>query len=98
MRRISTLLAIFALTLCIFSPLRALCQEKPATSNWEVYFSPKGGCTDSIIRELNNAKHTILVQAYSFTVSKTQAEDSKQARHRSNHDDLAFRAHQTVQT
>jgi phosphatidylserine/phosphatidylglycerophosphate/cardiolipin synthase-like enzyme len=33
----------------------------------EVRFSPKGGCTDAIVRELNAAKATILVQAYSFT-------------------------------
>ena len=40
-------------------------QEKPPTL--EVYFSPHGGCTDAIIRELNQAKSTVLVQAYSFT-------------------------------
>jgi phosphatidylserine/phosphatidylglycerophosphate/cardiolipin synthase-like enzyme len=40
-------------------------QEKPPTL--EVYFSPHGGCTDAIIRELNKANNTILVQAYSFT-------------------------------
>src|SRR4030043_666869 len=40
-------------------------QEKPPA--WEVYFSPKGGCTDAIIRELNKAHSTVLVQAYSFT-------------------------------
>jgi phosphatidylserine/phosphatidylglycerophosphate/cardiolipin synthase-like enzyme len=45
--------------------LPAQAQEIPTT--WEVYFSPHGGCTESIIRELNNAKSTILVQAYSFT-------------------------------
>jgi phosphatidylserine/phosphatidylglycerophosphate/cardiolipin synthase-like enzyme len=32
-----------------------------------VYFSPKGGCTEAIVHELNNAKSSILVQAYSFT-------------------------------
>src|SRR4030043_658469 len=40
-------------------------QEKPPA--WEVYFSPKGGCTDAIARELGKAHSTILVQAYSFT-------------------------------
>ena len=34
---------------------------------WEVYFSPHGGCTDGIIKELNHAKSTVLVQAYIFT-------------------------------
>jgi phosphatidylserine/phosphatidylglycerophosphate/cardiolipin synthase-like enzyme len=33
----------------------------------QVYFSPKGGCTDAIIKEITNAKTEILVQAYSFT-------------------------------
>ena len=33
----------------------------------EVYFSPEGGCTDAVVRELSEAKKEILVQAYSFT-------------------------------
>lgn len=33
----------------------------------EVHFSPKGGCTDAVVRELNAAKISVLVQAYSFT-------------------------------
>jgi phosphatidylserine/phosphatidylglycerophosphate/cardiolipin synthase-like enzyme len=33
----------------------------------EVYFSPHGGCTDAIVRELDKAQGTVLVQAYSFT-------------------------------
>ncbi len=33
----------------------------------EVFFSPKGGCTDAIIKELKAAKTTVLVQAYWFT-------------------------------
>jgi phosphatidylserine/phosphatidylglycerophosphate/cardiolipin synthase-like enzyme len=68
MKRIRTLLDILAITLCIvFLPSFTFPQEKPPTCNWEVYFSPHGGCTDAIIRELNKAKSTILVQAYSFT-------------------------------
>jgi phosphatidylserine/phosphatidylglycerophosphate/cardiolipin synthase-like enzyme len=55
------LLAIFLLTF----PLSPMAQEKPPA--WSVYFSPHGGCTDAIIKELNDAKSTILVQAYSFT-------------------------------
>ena len=30
-------------------------------------FSPKGGCTNAIVRQINAAKTSILVQAYSFT-------------------------------
>ena len=33
----------------------------------EVFFSPKGGCTEAVVKEINAAKTTILVQAYSFT-------------------------------
>jgi len=33
----------------------------------QVYFSPRGGCTDAIIEEINQAKSEVLVQAYSFT-------------------------------
>jgi len=32
-----------------------------------VYFSPRGGCTEAIVREIDNACETIRVQAYSFT-------------------------------
>ncbi len=31
------------------------------------YFSPKGGCTDAVVAEINRARQTILIQAYSFT-------------------------------
>lgn len=33
----------------------------------EVFFSPKGGCTEAVIREVGVAKTTIRVFAYSFT-------------------------------
>ena len=35
----------------------------------QVYFSPNGGTTQAIIKEINDAKSEILVQAYSFTSS-----------------------------
>jgi phosphatidylserine/phosphatidylglycerophosphate/cardiolipin synthase-like enzyme len=38
-----------------------------------VYHSPKGGCTEAVVAELNRARREILVQAYSFT-SKPIAE------------------------
>jgi phosphatidylserine/phosphatidylglycerophosphate/cardiolipin synthase-like enzyme len=38
-----------------------------------VHHSPKGGCTDAVVAELNRARREILVQAYSFT-SKPIAE------------------------
>lgn len=39
----------------------------PAINAIDVLFSPKGGCTDRIVRELNAAKKSVRVQAYSFT-------------------------------
>jgi phosphatidylserine/phosphatidylglycerophosphate/cardiolipin synthase-like enzyme len=33
----------------------------------EIYFSPKGGATQAVVRELKSARQSILVQAYSFT-------------------------------
>jgi phosphatidylserine/phosphatidylglycerophosphate/cardiolipin synthase-like enzyme len=33
----------------------------------DVYFSPHGGCTEAIVKELSAAKETVLIQAYSFT-------------------------------
>ena len=69
MRRINASLVIFALILwtVLFPPLTLLPQEKPSACNWEVYFSPHGGCTEAIVKELNKAKTTVLVQAYPFT-------------------------------
>ncbi len=62
------MLTIFILTvLILLSPPITLPQEHPSTCNWEVYFSPHGGCTDAIIKELNKAKNTVLVQAYTLT-------------------------------
>ena len=39
----------------------------------EVYFSPKGGCTEAVVRELDAAKQTVFVQAYSFTSREISA-------------------------
>ena len=36
----------------------------------EVYFSPKGGCTDAVVNEIKAAKTSILIQAYGFTSNK----------------------------
>ncbi len=65
MKRIAFLCILLA-----FSPLLLLSspvipQEK--TPSWEVNFSPNGGCTDAIVRELDKAQSTVLVQAYTFT-------------------------------
>lgn len=38
-----------------------------AADNIQVFFSPKGGCTEAVVENLNKATNTVLVQAYSFT-------------------------------
>jgi len=65
MKLITFLFVTITITLIAFHPPIALSQETPPT--WQVYFSPNGGCTDAIVRELNKAKSTVLVQAFSFT-------------------------------
>ena len=47
----------------------------------EVYFSPKGGATEAVVRALDSAQQTVFVQAYSFT-SKDIAEALLRARRR----------------
>lgn len=37
------------------------------SSNTQVCFSPRGNCTDLIVKALNGAKSSVLVQAYAFT-------------------------------
>ena len=63
------LMSLFiVLSLIISTPLLILPQEKahPLGS----LLLPNGGCTDAIVRELDKAQSTVLVQAYSFTSYK----------------------------
>lgn len=39
----------------------------PAAAPIEVYFSPRGGATEAVVRELKTARKAVHVQAYSFT-------------------------------
>jgi len=64
MKRLSFTFLLFFLISCVL-PFHSEAQS-PSPS-WSVYFSPTGGCTEAIIKELNQAKISILVQAYSFT-------------------------------
>lgn len=53
----------------------------------EVYHSPKGGCTEAVVRELHSARREILMQAYSFT-SKPIANALLEAKKRGVHVDI----------
>jgi len=69
MVRVTRLLAIglvFTFLLTAYSNTQATditLNNTPA----QIYFSPHGGCTDAIVKEISKAKQEILVQAYSFT-------------------------------
>jgi phosphatidylserine/phosphatidylglycerophosphate/cardiolipin synthase-like enzyme len=43
------------------------CSTVLADTDITVHFSPKGGCTETVVAELAKATNTVLVQAYSFT-------------------------------
>jgi phosphatidylserine/phosphatidylglycerophosphate/cardiolipin synthase-like enzyme len=50
----------------------------------QVNFSPRGGCTDAIVKEISKAKSEILVQAYSFTskeIAKALVDANKRGVH-----------------
>ena len=54
-----------------------------------VHFSPKGGCTEAVVRELGTARHEVLVLAYSFT-SKEIAQALVDAKLRGVHVDIVL--------
>lgn len=66
---------LMLLALLVGSPLWIACGQEPGaarpqgkgTPSWEVYFSPKGGCTEAVVAALEKAKTSVFVQAYSFT-------------------------------
>jgi phosphatidylserine/phosphatidylglycerophosphate/cardiolipin synthase-like enzyme len=54
-----------ALTLVFL--VRALHRKLTTPPSAAVLYSPKGGCTDAVVRELKAARREVLVQAYSFS-------------------------------
>ncbi len=58
-----------ALLLAVVCLLARIPQREPLASDSSVavYFSPKGGCTEAVVEQLQTASATVLVQAYSFT-------------------------------
>jgi phosphatidylserine/phosphatidylglycerophosphate/cardiolipin synthase-like enzyme len=53
----------------------------------EAFFSPEGGCTQAVVREIGHARHEILVLAYSFS-SKDIAQALVDAKGRGVHVEL----------
>jgi len=67
-KKLYTLICLTLLILCLlpcYSHVTNLSLNAPT----QVYFSPNGGATQAIIKEISDAKAEILVQAYSFTSS-----------------------------
>jgi len=67
-------IAVAALAVALLASGCSRTAERPAgrsssggTCSWSVYFSPHGGCTKAVVNALDAAKHSVLVQAYSFT-------------------------------
>jgi hypothetical protein len=63
----TTLLTVALLTLASLAFAHDKPDPKPPiTGQIEVFFSPKGGCTDAVVKQIDAAKESILVQAYLF--------------------------------
>jgi len=56
-----------AVLIVVFFTLPVCLQAEQTAVDEQVYFSPKGGCTEAIVRNLDQAERYVLVQAYSFT-------------------------------
>ena len=62
------IIAVFLTLLSnVISPFTHAADLTLSNTPAKICFSPKGGCTEAIIKEINNAKSEILVQAYSLT-------------------------------
>lgn len=56
-----------SLLLLLFFPLAAAAETIRNIPSVDVFFSPRGGGTQAIVREIDSARTEILIQAYSFT-------------------------------
>lgn len=67
MRKRRGLISFLCACILCFPGCRPLPPPTEAPLRWAVYFSPNGGATEAIVHELEEARHSIRVQAYSFT-------------------------------
>jgi phosphatidylserine/phosphatidylglycerophosphate/cardiolipin synthase-like enzyme len=83
LRGISKIILLIIAFIIACSNVQAIdIQLKDATA--KVYFSPHGGATEAIVKEIGKAKSEVLVQAYSFT-SKDIAKSLTDAQKRGIH-------------
>lgn len=59
--------ACLVVLLAILFPITPSLHAKQTSTKEQVFFSPKGGCTEAVIKNINHAEKSVLVQAYSFT-------------------------------
>jgi phosphatidylserine/phosphatidylglycerophosphate/cardiolipin synthase-like enzyme len=79
----------FTGALTIVFLLRSIHRQLGHLPSVNVYFSPKGGCADAVVREIAAARREILVLAYSFS-SKPIAEALIEAKKRGVHIDIVL--------
>ncbi len=60
-------LACFAVALLLLIPSCGSRASDRSSADMRVYFSPQGGCTAALVNALNDARETVLVQAYTFS-------------------------------
>ena len=60
-------LVLLLLLFCCVPALVSGAAENRYSATVSIYFSPDGGCTDAVVRELAAAQKHVLVQAYAFT-------------------------------
>ncbi len=78
---------VMLLTLVVPFCTNAHAADVPLNTTAHIYFSPNGGATVAVVREIGKAKSEILVQAYSFT-SKDIAKALVDAHKRGIHIDI----------
>jgi hypothetical protein len=74
--------ALLSVATALTFPCWTLAQSPfPSALPIQVFFSPKGGCTDAVVEALRAAKVSVLIQAYGFT-NKAIAWETVQAKRR----------------
>jgi phosphatidylserine/phosphatidylglycerophosphate/cardiolipin synthase-like enzyme len=67
LRRLIPAAALMALLMLLCGPAARALDVDISHAPVEVYFSPNDGATEAIVREIDQSRSEILVQAYSFT-------------------------------
>ncbi|OPY67357.1 MAG: Phospholipase D precursor [Syntrophorhabdaceae bacterium PtaU1.Bin034] len=68
MRKITSMLGLLVVSMVwLLAPPAQAADIILNNTRTQVLFSPNGGCTEAIIKEIDKARNEILVQAYSFT-------------------------------